>query len=120
MTKQSDLDRIFKKMEADYGAFNKKQQAYTIREIGRVRGEVSDLLADFADNDGKIKRNRASRILRDLDSIEDSMRDHGTVAIENVIEDTSEWTSKRVNRKGGLGLSAAQFDRVNENVVKYV
>src|SRR5699024_12058507 len=75
MTKQSDLDRIFKKMERDYGAFNKKQQAYAIREIGRVRGEVSDLLADFSDSEGVIKRNRASRILRELDAVEESIRE---------------------------------------------
>ena len=120
MTKQSDLDRIFKKMERDYGAFNKKQQAYAIREIGRVRGEVSDLLADFSDSEGVIKRNRASRILRELDVVEESIREHGTVAMDKVIGDTSEWTSKRINGKGGLGISGGTFDRVNENAIKYV
>src|SRR5699024_12079816 len=86
MTKQSDLDRIFKKMERDYGAFNKKQQAYAIREIGRVRGEVSELLADFSDSEGVIKRNRASRILRELDAVEESIREHGTAALYAVVD----------------------------------
>src|SRR5690625_6161232 len=97
ITKKSDLDHIFKKMERDYGAFNKKQQAYAIREIGRVRGEVSDLLADFSDKEGVIKRNRASRILRELDVVEESIRVHGNVAMDKVIGDTSGWTSKRIN-----------------------
>ena len=42
LTTQAELDAIFKRLERDYGALNKKQQAYAIREIGRVRGELAD------------------------------------------------------------------------------
>src|SRR5690625_4197149 len=120
LTSQADLDRVFKKMETDYGAFNRKQQAYAVREIGRVRGELSDMLAEYADSDGIIKRQRANRLLRDLDSIERSLRENSTAAIENVVNESSEWTTRRVNRGTGIGLSSRQFDRVNDKVVKYV
>src|SRR5690625_7264168 len=51
---------------------------------------------------------------------EESIREHGTAAMDKVIGDTSEWTSKRINGKGGLGISGGTIDRVNENANKYV
>src|SRR5690625_6073269 len=51
---------------------------------------------------------------------EESIREHGTAAMDKVIGDTSEWTSKRINGKGGLGISGGTIDRVNENAIKYV
>lgn len=116
---QAELNRIFKRMSTDYNKLNRKQQAFAIREIGRVRGDISDMLADYADKDGIIKRNRATRILRDLDDVEATLRRDGATALENIIEESSEWTSKRV-AGAGISLSATQFDRVNRNVVKYV
>src|SRR5690625_2893555 len=119
-TKRSDLARIFKKMARDYGALNVKQQAYAIRGIGRGRAEVSTLPAECSDEEVVIKRSRASRILREVDVVEEWIRVHGTVAMDKVIGDTSEWTSKRINGNGGLGISGGMFDRVNENAIKYV
>jgi len=113
------MDRIFERLERDYGALNRKQQAYAIREIGRVRGEVSDMLADFAGNDGIIKRRRAGMVLRELDVIEQSLRDHGTLAIDNIIVESSEWTVTNVNKSLGITISKSSFDRVNEHVIKY-
>ena len=120
LTTQAELDAIFKRMERDYGALNKKQQAYAIREIGRVRGELAELLADYADSDGVIKRQRIARILRELDEIEASLRKHGTVALDTIIEETSEWTTGKVSKALGISMTAANFDRINEYVVKYV
>lgn len=119
LTSQADLDRIFKRMETDYGALSKKQQAYAIREMGRVRGEVADMLADFAGADGIVKRRRMSRLLRDLDEIEASLRRNGTIALEGIIEESSEWTTRKV-AGAGITLSATQFDRINKHVAKYV
>ena len=120
LTNQADLDAVFKRMETDFKRFNRRQQANAIREIGRVRGEVADMLADFADDDGTIKRQRMSRLLRDLDDIEESLREHGKIAFDRVIDESSEWTTRRVNRAVGLDLSARQFDRINKYVANYV
>lgn len=118
LTTQAELDAIFERLEREYSALNKKQQAYAIREIGRIRGELADLLADFADDDGTIKRQRASRVLRELEAIERSIREHGTVAFERIIEESSEWTTAKL--AGVIGISAAGMERVNKHVVNYV
>ena len=120
LTTQAELDRIFERMERDYGALSRKQQAYAIREIGRVRGELADMLADFADSDGTVKRQRMSRLLRELDEIEASLREHGTLAFEEIIRETSEWTTKKVSAAVGASLSSTQFDRINKHVAQYV
>ena len=120
LTTQAELDAIFKRMEKEYGELSKKQQAYAIREIGRVRGELADMLAEYADDDGVIKRRRAAMVLRELDEIERSLRNHGTIALENIIEESSEWTINRVSKAVGISLNKSTFDRVNEHVIKYV
>ena len=120
LTSQADIDRIFKRLEREYNALNEKQQAYAIREIGRVRGELADMLADFADDDGTIKRRRIAMVLRELDEIETSLRERGTVALETVIKQSSEWTTRNITKAVGISLSKSAFDRVNEYVIKYV
>src|SRR5690625_161323 len=112
---QSDMNRIFKRLERDYDALNKRQQAYAIREIGRVRSELTEFLAEYADDNGIISRRRASMIVRDLDGIERAMRRNGDLALENIIEETSEWTTSRLNKSLGISLSASQFDRINRH-----
>lgn len=114
------MTRVFDRMERDYGALSKKQQAYAITEIGRVRGELAELLGEFADNEGKISRRRARMVTRELDVIEQSLREHGEIALNNIIDETTEWTVNRVNKGVGIALSASSFDRVNEHVIKYV
>src|SRR5690625_6349104 len=96
LTNQADLDAVFKRMETDFKRFNRRQQANAIREIGRVRGEVADMLADFADDDGTIKRRRMSRLLRDLDGIEESLREHGKISIDRGIVELRVRMNRRV------------------------
>src|SRR5690625_4393443 len=116
-TTQAELDAIFKRMERDYGALSKRQEAYAIREIGRVRGEVSDMLAEFADSDGIIKRRRAGMVLRELDAIEAMIREHGTLALDSIIAESSAWTVNTINSAVGISVSTGA---VNRHVVNYV
>lgn len=120
LTTQAELDRIFERMERDYGALSRKQQAYAIREIGRIRGEIADLLAEYAGDDGVIKRQRASRLLRDLDEIEATLREQGTLAFETIIGESSEWTTRKTISALGTSVSSSQFDRINKHVLQYV
>lgn len=125
MSKQAELDRIFKRLSTDYNALNKKQQAFAIREIGRVRGELADLLAEYAGSDGVIKRQRIGRLMRDMDDIERLLREHGVLAFDEIISNTSEWTTRRVNAGivstiGSVGIGVSSFDKVNRNVFRYV
>ncbi|MBO0602703.1 hypothetical protein I2483_13630 [Sporosarcina sp. E16_3] len=119
LTTQADMDAVFRKMERDYGALTKKQQAYAIKEIGRIRGETAEMLADFADTDGVIKQQRTARLLRELDVIEASLRSNGTIVLEGIIGDSSEWTTRAITAGMGVTLSATQFDRINKHVVRY-
>lgn len=118
LTTQAELDAIFRKMERDYGALNNKQQAYAIREIGRIRGELAEMLADYADSEGIIKRQRAARVIRELDEIEKSIRTGGATVLNNIIEESSEWTSAKI--APAIGVSAPSLGRVNKHVVQYV
>src|SRR5690625_4082578 len=117
---QAELDEIFAKMERDYLRLNERQQRYAIREMGRIRGEIAEFLAEYADDKGVITRRRLSRVLRDLDEIEQSIREQGEIVMNRIIEESSEWTTKAVTNAAGISLSNAQFDRVNEHVVRYV
>lgn len=117
LTTQAELDAIFSRMERDYGALSKRQEAFAIREIGRVRGEVSDMLTEFADSDGIIKRRRAGMVLSELDDIEALIREHGTLALNSIIEESSEWTVNAINK--GVGISTGTR-AVNRHVVNYV
>src|SRR5690625_5427064 len=113
LTTQAELDAIFARMERDYGALSKRQEAFAIREIGRVRGEVSDMLAEFADSDGIIKRRRAGMVLRELDEIEAMIREHGTLAINSIIEEYREWTVKAINKSVGITIRFERLKYVN-------
>ena len=120
LTSQADMDAIFRKLERDYAGLSKRQQAFAIREIGQVRADMAELLADFAGNDGVIKRQRMARLLRDLDDIERNMRENGTIALEGIINESSEWTIRNNNLALGVSASVASFDRINTHVVNYV
>lgn len=117
---QAELDEIFARMEREYDKLNKRQQAYAIREIGRVKGEIALFLTEYADDKGVIKRQRMTRLLRDLDAIEESLREHGELALEKVIGDSTEWTTRKVATAAGITLSTTQFDRINKHVLRYV
>jgi len=125
MSKQAELDAIFEKISGEYGRLNKRQQDFAIREIGRTRGELSDLLADYAASDGTIKRNRINRIMRDLDAIEAQIKRNGTVALDEIIAESATWTTRKINGAvttviGSPVIAASSFDRVNRDALRYV
>lgn len=121
---QAKLDAIFARLSTQYGKLNEKQQAFAIREIGRVRGELADLLADYAGSDGIIKRTRINRLMRDLDDIEAQIRKYGTVALDEIIRDSADWTTTKINgalnTTIGAAVTATTFDRINRDVFRYV
>ena len=119
-TTQAELDEIFAKLSREHKRLNERQQAYAVKELGRVRSEVASILAEHSDDDGIVPRRRMRMILRDLDGFENTLRETGEIAIEKIIEDTSYATISDVNKALGVSVSKAQFDRINEYVVRYV
>lgn len=124
MSKQAELDAIFRRISKDYGKLNDKQATYAIKEIGRVRSEVAELLTEFADNTGTIKRQRLSRLLRELDGVERDLRTYGTAVMEGVVTDSTSFATKAVNtgfaKVAGVPVVTGGIERLNRNIVDYV
>lgn len=124
MSKQLELDEIMRKVAMDYGKLNGKQQEFAIKEFGRIRGEIATLLAEYEDG-GTIKRQRLSRLLRDLETIEANIRKSGLITLESIIDESAEYTTKAIggalmNVVGAAAISGVVVDRVNADVARYV
>jgi hypothetical protein len=123
MSNQEKLDAALKKLAIDYQPLNTKQQAFAIKEIGRVRGDLGDILADYAGKDGIIKRQRASRLLRELDEVETLIRQYGTTAMDTIIKDSAKYATTGINAGlatiGATVAIAAQMERLNRDVFEY-
>ncbi|MED4828140.1 hypothetical protein [Bacillus atrophaeus] len=125
MSNQAELDRQLAKIATDYRKLNVSQQEYAIKEIGRVRLEVVDLLSEYSGSDGKIKKQRLNKLLRELDAIEKMIRNNGMDALEKVIGDTASNTtgvikSAFTETAGVAAISGVAFDKINKNVLRYV
>lgn len=125
MTNQDKLDAQLEKLAMQYGKLNDKQVAFAIKEIGRIRGDIADLLADFAASDGTIKRQRLSRLLRELNGIESLIREYGTAALDETIKETSNHASSGMSKAiaavvGTGAMTGAELERINRNVFNYV
>lgn len=125
MSKQDELDAIFEKLAAGYSKLNVTQQEFAIKEIGRVRGDIATLLADYSEKDGTIKKNRLNRLLRELDGIEKNIRDYGTSAMDEIIRESSKWATAGINAGmvSAIGVQAvakAQIEKLNKDVFEYV
>lgn len=121
MSKQDELDAIFKRIATEHGKLTAKQVEFAIREMGRIRGEIADMLADYAGADGTIKRSRLMRLLRELETVERSLRQYGTDALNGIIEESAEFAVERANvaveKIVGVALVTASL---NQNVIDYV
>jgi len=124
LSKQAELDRIYKRIADEYHALNAEQVAYAIREVGRVRAEVAELITEFAADDGTIKRQRLSRILRELDGVERDLRLYGTAAMDEIIGKSASFTTDAVSAGfatvTGAPMITGSFERLNREVFNYV
>lgn len=114
MSKQSELDAIYDKLARDYGKLNDNQITYAIKEVGRVRADIAELLTEFAADDGTIKRQRLSRLLRELDGVEKTLRENGMVAMTQVVTQSAEFAI------ASSPLIVAGIEKLNKRTVDYV
>src|SRR5690625_2753640 len=119
LTNQEDMDRVFRRSQKDFGKFSKRKEDFAVREIGKVRSELAEFLSEYADDAGVIQRRRAQRVMRDLDALERNLREQGEIIITDSVEESSDWTARRLNRALGLAIGGDQFDRIDEKDVKY-
>lgn len=124
MSKQDELDRIYARIARDHETLTKRQVAYATKEVGRVKAEIAELLTEFAADDGTIKRQRLSRLLRELDGVERDLRTYGTAVMDEVIGKSATFTtaaaSAGVAGVIGVPLIESGFERLNRNVTNYV
>ncbi|MEK0286557.1 hypothetical protein [Caldifermentibacillus hisashii] len=121
MSKQDELDAIFKRIAAEHGKLTAKQVEFAIREIGRIRGEIADMLADYAGADGTIKRSRLMRLLRELETVEQSLRQYGTGVLHDIIEESADIAIEQVRIAFHRVLSESlNTVSLNQNVIDYV
>lgn len=125
MTNQERLNEILANLATDYRKLNAKQQEFAIKEIGRVRMELTDLLAEYATDDGIIKRQRLNSLLRDLESIERQVRKTGELAFDKIIGETASFTTQGVAAGmaevlGSAAIAGIAFDRIDERTLRYV
>lgn len=114
MNTQREIDEIYSKMAIDYGKLNDKQITYAIKEVGRVRADIAELLTEFAADDGTIKRQRLSRLLRELDGVEKALRENGMVAMTQVVTQSAEFAI------ASSPLIVAGVEKLNKRTVDYV
>lgn len=124
LNRQAELDGIYSRMAADYGKLNDAQVAFAIKEVGRVRADIAELLSEFVGSDGTVKRQRLSRLLRELDGVEKSLRENGTVALTKSIEDSADYAITGMNAGAqsliGKPLVSGGIERLNKQTVDYV
>jgi hypothetical protein len=125
MTNQERLDGLLERAAANHRKLTDKQTAFAIREIDRTRLELNDLLADYAKKDSTIATKRLNSLLRDLETLEQSIRHNGMDAMEDVIRESGMFAMENGNKAliATLGEQAAvgvAFNRLNGDVFKYV
>lgn len=125
MTTQEQLDKLLASLATQYRKLNVKQQAFAIKEIDRVRLEITDMLTEYADSEGLIKKQRLNSLLRELEAIEKSVRKHGMDALESVVGETSalvaaESSAALTATVGASAVSGVTLDVIDRNVMRYV
>lgn len=113
-----DISEVYEQHEK----FNEKQWS-KIRKAARGKlADIQDLVSSYANDDGKIDRRRKNKLIRELDDIEQDIRDETMSAFEEFTDDTAEWSAKKLAAVIGVAASADLVSdvkkKVNKNVIR--
>ncbi|MGM0836040.1 MAG: hypothetical protein ACQEV7_07775 [Bacillota bacterium] len=122
---QERLDGLLERAAANHRKLTDKQVRFAIREIDRTRLELNDLLADYAKKDNTIATNRLNSLLRDLETLEQSVRKNGMDAMESAIRESgmagiTGGEGALIKTVGQSAAIGANFNRLNNDVFRYV
>lgn len=128
MTPKERQEHLRKLQEAAAGNFkelSKKQIDFAIQEIDKTRQQLTDALAKNAGKDGTFKKDRIAALMKDLDTIEKRIRENGLNSMETIIKETAKMAAaERAAELGDIlgtaGAIGVRFDRIPENVFRYV
>lgn len=126
-TKQEQLNAILEQTASKYDGLNDNMKDYAVKEIGRTRLELMDLLTAYANADDKINVTRITSLLADLANIEKLVYDTGMEVMTSVIQQSAvEGIAGSTLALGTLGTVATAeineevFNRLSAEAVRYV
>lgn len=126
MSLQAQLDKSLIETATQYDGINSGLQDFAIAEINRVRFELQEKLATYANKDNVIAKNRIKSLLAELETIERQVYENGMQAMQAVIDRTADESIKASSTAltqavGGQGVvNGAMFDVIKANTVQYV
>ncbi|NRG30701.1 hypothetical protein [Niallia circulans] len=82
-----------------------------------MRAELVEKLAEYANDDGIIKRQRLNALLRELETIEKAVRTNGMNALESIIKESSSALTEGI--AASIIANGLAFDKINANVFRY-
>lgn len=97
MSTQEDISRLIAELAAEFAVLNMAQVERVLREMRKVRSDIAELLSEYAEADGTIKRQKLSAILRGMQTVEDGMRIYIFEALESVIRESAEFAVDKQN-----------------------
>lgn len=122
---QKQLNEALEESAKAFKELTQKQIDFAINEIHRTRQQLNDMLQKHAMADGSFKKTRIQAILRDLDTVEKRITENGMNAIESITKQTSALVANKrqgtlENLLGTNAIDGVQFNRLPENVFRYV
>jgi hypothetical protein len=119
------INDALEKSARQYQRLNTKQQRFVIAEIDRTRLEMIDVLNEYTGANNTIAKARLNSLLRDLESLEQSIRRYGTSSMETVINESAAASTAAASGAvtSAVGESAAigvALGGINERSAQYV
>ncbi len=119
------IDAFFESLIEEYKKLNNQQSKQAIKQIESIKIKVFELLAKYADKDGNIPRSKNRAINRELEAMLPDFHKEVSDAIEQVINDTTSWTTDKVIEffavTFGVSLIAASAkEALNKEVINNV
>lgn len=128
MTPEERQALLFELMERavnDFESLNKQHIIFMLREIDRIRNELTDRLLEYADSEGTVKKNRIQQILRELDEIEEMLQETTLEGIQKVISESAQAavegnTAALAQSLGNAAIEGIAFDSISQDVLVYL
>lgn len=129
--RQALLNRLLKESAEQYQTINSRHQRFALRELDRIRLELIDLLLRYADRDNRITINRINSLLRELERLEEKLREVLDGTIKTGIKESGMYGLKTglTAISGSLTgiqtgtieptIEAARFNYINDLVFQY-
>ena len=121
--RQELLNRLIEDAALKYDKFTARQQRFALNVLERSRDALVDLILQYADDEGKVKKERARKLLNELDKIEIMIQENTLGATETALQRGVDRAMKDIeNAYKGAGVPTVglDFDTINADTMKYI